>query len=298
VRTSPKKSSQPPPRNGAFRNSAEVRAARWFRRRCYRVLDHNRWLGGAELDLVSLAEGGRYPVYGKSSVTTNVAFWPAASTIIGNREVLKRLTASNRRILARAARESLGASVAQLQAEDRSGVQTVCQRDHVASVQATPSDASALRAAVRPVYARLERDPLTRSLIQRIEAMKRDAPPDLQLRCVAPTRADQVPTPLDGTWEMSASRARAGEIDAGDYRMVLRRGRVRTSFKSPGSSGWRGSGSFRVRRQRIFFEYGDGSSAVYTWNVFRVRDTLTLRMVPGVAEAPNPTFAPWHRVGG
>src|SRR3954453_20146483 len=47
VRISPKKSSQPPPRN-----TAEVRAARWYRWRGWRVLDHNRWLGGAELDLV------------------------------------------------------------------------------------------------------------------------------------------------------------------------------------------------------------------------------------------------------
>ena len=52
MRTSAKKSSQPPPRNGSFRNPAEVRAARWLRLRAYRVLDHNRWLGGAELDLV------------------------------------------------------------------------------------------------------------------------------------------------------------------------------------------------------------------------------------------------------
>jgi putative endonuclease len=29
-----------------------VRAARWYRRRGWRVLDHNRWLAGAELDLV------------------------------------------------------------------------------------------------------------------------------------------------------------------------------------------------------------------------------------------------------
>jgi len=29
-----------------------VRAARWLRLRAYLVLDHNRWLGGAELDLV------------------------------------------------------------------------------------------------------------------------------------------------------------------------------------------------------------------------------------------------------
>ncbi|MFL5962358.1 MAG: YraN family protein [Gaiellaceae bacterium] len=47
MRTSPTKNSQPLPRN-----AAEVRAARWYRRRLWRVLDHNRWLGGAELDLV------------------------------------------------------------------------------------------------------------------------------------------------------------------------------------------------------------------------------------------------------
>jgi putative endonuclease len=47
VRTSAKKNSQPPPRN-----EAEVRAARWYRWRGWTVLDHNRWLGGAELDLV------------------------------------------------------------------------------------------------------------------------------------------------------------------------------------------------------------------------------------------------------
>jgi putative endonuclease len=49
VRTSRTKSSQssPPPRN-----EAERRAARWYRLHAYRVLDHNRWLGGAELDLV------------------------------------------------------------------------------------------------------------------------------------------------------------------------------------------------------------------------------------------------------
>ena len=52
MRTSPKKSSPPSPSTGSFRNRAEIRAAWWLRRRGYRVLDHNRWLGGAELDLV------------------------------------------------------------------------------------------------------------------------------------------------------------------------------------------------------------------------------------------------------
>ena len=125
--------------------------------------------------------------------------------------------------------------------------------------------------------------------------MKRDAPLDPQPRCTMPTQQDEVPTPLDGTWEMSASRAQAGEMDAGDYRMALRRGRVWTCSRVRVRAAGAWNGSFRVRRQRIFFHYGDGSSAVYTWNVFR--DTLTLRIVPGVAEAPNPTFAPWYRVG-
>jgi putative endonuclease len=35
------------------RNSAEVRAARWYRRRFYRILDTNCWLAGAEIDVVA-----------------------------------------------------------------------------------------------------------------------------------------------------------------------------------------------------------------------------------------------------
>jgi TRAP-type C4-dicarboxylate transport system substrate-binding protein len=264
--------------------------------RGYRPAELPPWrYAGAELDLVSLAEGGRYPVYGKSSVTTNLAFWPAASTIIGNRKVLARLTVTDRRIIVRAARESLGLSVAQLQAEDRSALQTLCRRDHVALAQASRSNVSALLAAVRPVYTGLERDALTRSAIEQIEKLKRAAPPDARLGCATLRPRNAIPTPIDGTWVMSASRARAGQLDAGDYRMVLRRGRTRTSFTSPYSSGWRVTGIYSIRGQRIFFEYGDGTSAVYTWNVFR--DALTLRMVPGVAEAPNPTFAAWHRAG-
>jgi putative endonuclease len=40
-------SSRPKPRN-----EAEKRAAWWYRRRCYRVVDSNRWIVGYELDLV------------------------------------------------------------------------------------------------------------------------------------------------------------------------------------------------------------------------------------------------------
>jgi putative endonuclease len=44
VRTSAKKSSP--------RHPSELRAARWYRLRAYRILDANCWAGGYELDLV------------------------------------------------------------------------------------------------------------------------------------------------------------------------------------------------------------------------------------------------------
>jgi putative endonuclease len=43
------------------RNSAELHAARWYRRRFYRILDANCWLAGAEIDVV--ARRGRTLVF-------------------------------------------------------------------------------------------------------------------------------------------------------------------------------------------------------------------------------------------
>jgi putative endonuclease len=45
----PARTSPPKPRP---RDPSELRAARWYRRRGYRVLDANAWAGGYELDLV------------------------------------------------------------------------------------------------------------------------------------------------------------------------------------------------------------------------------------------------------
>jgi hypothetical protein len=165
----------------------------------------------------------------------------------------------------------------------------------MAYVSANPIQLTALRRAVRPVYAWLERNPQTRSFIGDIEAMKRRSSPEQASRCSAPLAPQKTATVLDGTWEMTASRAVAGEIDAGRYRMVLRRGQVSLTHVSPPM--WRGAQSvFGVRGDRIVFRSPDGETGAYRWNVFR--DTLTLSFVPGREEgAPNPTFAPWHRVG-
>jgi TRAP-type C4-dicarboxylate transport system substrate-binding protein len=264
---------------------------------------------GAELDLLTL-ERDQYDGPG-SSLTGNVSFSPRMFVVVANRKVLGDLTPHQRNALVEAGREAVGPAVTRLRTEDREEAAILCGRGRVAVVRATSADIATLRAAVRSVYAGLERDPRTRSFIRAIEGMKRRSPAPEASQCPRkrvrrerargelPTR-ENVATPLDGSWEMTASRAQVtnvthspfdSEVDAGRYRLVLRRGRA-TGFYLDVSSD---RGVFSVQGDLVRFTWGDGV-AVYRWNVYR--DTLTLRFVPGGERgAPNPTFAPWHRVG-
>jgi TRAP-type C4-dicarboxylate transport system substrate-binding protein len=264
---------------------------------------------GAELDLLTV-ERNQYDGPG-TSLTANVAFWPRAFVVVANRDALAKLTPNQRDALVEAGRDAVGAEIARLRTEDRDQAAILCRRG-LAVVQATPADIATLRAAVRVVYAQLARDPQTRSFIQAIEALKRRAPAPEPSQCPRqrirrkrvrgelPTRKN-VATPLDGTWEMKATRAQVVAVthspfdpsaDAGRYRLVLRRGRTYGyHLDVPRSSD---SGVFSVQGDVIRFKWKD-ELAVYRWNVYR--DTLTLRFLPGRAQgAPNLTFAPWHRV--
>jgi TRAP-type C4-dicarboxylate transport system substrate-binding protein len=248
---------------------------------------------GAALDLYTLGEGN-FAVYGRSSVTANVVFWPQAFTVVGGPEVLAKLTPQQRDVLRKAGRGALGPAIARMRAEDSAEAGVLCRRDHAAFVDATPSQLAWLGTAVRRVYRRLEQNPTSRSAIGEIRTMKRHQLLDPAPRCPTSQPPTMAPRVLDGTWEMTASRAQASEVDAGHYRMVLRRGRVSSSFSSPYSSGWHATGVFSVRGDKIRFRYTDGGAAIYRWNLYR--DTLTLGKIPGLPEAPNPTFAPWSRI--
>jgi hypothetical protein len=100
-------------------------------------------------------------------------------------------------------------------------------------------------------------------------------------------------SPLDGTWEMNAG-AGHGIVDSGRYRLVLRHGRWRFDHLSKPT--FANVGVFSVHGQdtiRVHIE--DGTDAIFRWNIFR--DTLTFRYTSEHVGGPNPTFAPWHRVG-
>jgi TRAP-type C4-dicarboxylate transport system substrate-binding protein len=268
---------------------------------------------GAELDLLTL-DLNRYDAPG-SSLTANVAFWPRAFVVVANRNVLANLTASQRRALRDGGSEAVVPAFRRLRAEDREEAAMLCRRGALDVIAATPTQVATLRAAVRPVYVELQRDPETRSFIRAIQAMKRRPSPAEASHCPrqrarpkarAPAKLparQTVVTPLDGTWEMAASLAQVittthspqgAEADAGRYRLVLRRGHASSFYLGEARSS--NTGVFSVRDNVVRFRYGS-ETLVYQWNVYR--DTLTLRYLPGrETEPPNPTFAPWHRVGG
>jgi hypothetical protein len=76
---------------------------------------------------------------------------------------------------------------------------------------------------------------------------------------------------------------------------VLERGRLSASILYSEASS-HNKGVFAVRGDTVEFRFPDGEDGIYRWNIYR--GTLTLDYVPGNRKgAPNPTFAPWHRVG-
>jgi hypothetical protein len=95
--------------------------------------------------------------------------------------------------------------------------------------------------------------------------------------------------------EVTRTTPTEAAVDAGRYRMVLRRGGLSMAFFGAQGPGWRARGSFRVRGDTVEFRTPDGVDR-YRWTLYR--DVLELRFLPGTgAAAPNPTFAPWHLVG-
>jgi hypothetical protein len=262
---------------------------------------------GAELDLRSI-ESTHAAVAGRSSVTANVAFWPRVFVIVGNEKALAKLASEQRRMLRDAGRRAVGPAVARLRAEDSLEANALCRRDHVSLVAAADPEIAALQKAVRPVYAQLEENSVARSLIAKIEAMKRESPSDQPPSCTAaaPARQTTKATPLDGTWEMRATVAQVAAethttrqdaaVDAGLYRMILKRGHVVMYHLSTPQWGGPPGGVLTVHHGgTVEFRFPDGDEGVYRFNLYR--DTLILRYPPGKRQgAPNPTFAPWHRV--
>ena len=121
---------------------------------------------GAALNLRDIA------AYRGRTVATNVVFWPRAETVIMNRKAFAALTAEQRAVLVAAGREAVGPRIAEIDRVEQDALWSICDHRLASLVTASPEQIAALRAAVRPVYAELERNATTRELIADIRAVE------------------------------------------------------------------------------------------------------------------------------
>jgi TRAP-type transport system periplasmic protein len=161
----------------------------------------NGQIEGAENNLLVYQVNGREAA--APYVTANVTLWPKMTALLANPDSFSRLTDEQRDWLRRAAHDTAWASTALFERED--GIVTSVCASGARFANASQADLAALRQAFVPVYTSLEQDPQTKSLIQRIEALKQATPAGPALTIPAdctgsvslPSDADD---PLVGSW--------------------------------------------------------------------------------------------------
>ena len=245
-------------------------------------------------------------------LAADVNLWPRPLVLFASRRAFDRLTAEQRDVLRRAAAESIGPTLAQIEHDERDAAAILCRRG-VEFVTAGASRLAALRRAVAPVYRQLERDAQTRRAIEQIRAAGSGATPSTLPRCshVDRTAASSERTPLDGVWVLRTTADDLRRIGVpqedinpenyGELSMSLDRGR----FVQRQSSGDRAAGSFTVEDHIITLtaETASGGHArtrpgevwSFRWSLYR--DRLTLSPVRGKVSPPPMVARPWQRVG-
>lgn len=135
-------------------------------------------------------------------VTANVNLWPLTIALLANPDVLSKLTDQQRAWLQRAAQEAATTST-RLVDTDSDNVTILCGNG-ASLAKSSAVDLAWLRQAFAPVYAQLDRDPQTKTFIDRIEGLKRSTPsgPALVIPedCTG-SGGDQPNDPLAGTWK-------------------------------------------------------------------------------------------------
>jgi TRAP-type transport system periplasmic protein len=136
-------------------------------------------------------------------VTANVNLWPQTLVLLANPHLLSTLTAQQREWLMGAARDAANSSTG-LVDQDTDNAVVAC-RDGARMAEASDQDLAWLRASFAPVYADLERDPQTKTFIDRIQQLKSSTPPGPALAipagCTGPLPNGSADDPLAGTWQ-------------------------------------------------------------------------------------------------
>ena len=236
---------------------------------------------GAELDLKTIADAEYDPR--AKTIVANVVLWPRPQTVFANRTAFARLTPAQRDILRRAGREVVRREAARIAREQKDALSVVCSRspDVLTSVSAT--ELSALRGALRPVNAELERDPQTKRIMAGIRRLRASAGEEDSPRC---SGGEPRTSALEGRWHSTVTReemiaggattaeaaayAGAATLELGKGRWVFRgeRGTVTGTYVSHGDH------VKLTMRACTANPCAPGATTAYRWSVFR--ETLSL----------------------
>jgi TRAP-type C4-dicarboxylate transport system substrate-binding protein len=268
------------------------------------AIAHHR-IDGQELAIVNTGFG--------NFVTANVSFFPKVMTLFAGKDVFDRLSESQKAVLREAAsqlrRHIFAPSENKLIAHICSG------NPHARVVLASKRQLAQLEQAVRPVYAQLDRDSETRSLIASIRRLKASlpaphaivAPPSCAAGAKAPTTAGAARPArlLNGTyrWVLTKDAARAFGPPASDpqgnhypavTQAVLRDGTWIWTTGGPADRG-----TYTIRGRTITFVspgYGSRLSFAFTREA---NGTLELKAVEPMDRGDVWVWSggPWHRVG-
>jgi TRAP-type C4-dicarboxylate transport system substrate-binding protein len=260
-------------------------------------------LDGMEVGL-GVIRGNGYDQRAKA-LTANVAFWPKPVTVVINRKVFESLTPRQQDALRAAGPSAISPQLAYRQGEERKDQEILCQRG-LRFLHASPQDLAALRRAVQPVYDRIERNAETRTLLQRIQAMKqaaRDTAVPGAPTC-SPSdsaAASQQATLLDGVYRTSFTREelakweQVNEENWGELTLTFDHGRFTLTQRNAVARSTN-AGTYRIQGDAILFRE-PGETFAFRWSLYR--DVLTFKRDPSLGgEAPTPYLVkPWRRVG-
>jgi len=271
--------------------------------------------GGVEQQISSIA-GNQYDRAGKY-LTANVNLWPRPLVLFANGKAWAALTPAQRRILTQAATGDVAAETKVVRGNERTDTAVLCRRGRLRFLDASPAGLAALRRAVQPVYAQLERDPQTRRYIRQIQALRQTIPAEAAPGCAPATRPTGTAGTLDGVYRFTDTAAQlraapgttAGDMmpeNYGTWTLVLDRGHFATTQEDSQACTW-AYGTFTIKGNKIEWLFTDGGAPtpdpatnkpgedfIYGWSLYR--GVLTLSPVRGAISPSNFRVKPWARI--
>jgi TRAP-type C4-dicarboxylate transport system substrate-binding protein len=269
-------------------------------------------LTDAEVDETTQAGMESEYAFRPSGIATgNVTFFVKVNSLVISRAAFDRLTAQQRDALRQAADETQ-AWVIENTYPDSEWATEFCANGSTV-VAASHAELAALESAVAPVYAELEQDATTRSIIDAIRSMKATATPASDVTCDTSEPEPSMPaepTAIDGSYETSFTLADlqrspflydVGELNDenwGDLGLTFDRGRSEIRVKND-TVDVSANGTYTVSGEVVRFElptYSPGNKFVFRWML--QGDTLTFERDDALGIGPT-TFLvkPWTRVG-